>query len=465
VAAENNAWLISQQGAQFQFRYLISKDCVSVGRSPDNDVSIQGAENATVSLHHFEIRRNKDGFRIHDLDSTNGTFLNGERIIAEARLAAPAAIRLGANGPELIFDFFADTAAAPLAETQAIPEGIVPVPAAGPYESLLSDAVQQSRRARAHGAHGQTMTIMRDALNRALHHTGRRSRLVILSLGCLLVAVLAVAGWWITQLNQEKQGIDRRIQDVEARLRQAQNPKEADPLITQLGTYEEEADKLQRTLLYRFGGHQSDFVTNEIRLLMREFGSETYSVPPEFTERANHYIQEYQEANRPLIERVLGEAAAETKLVRRVLEENHLPPDLAYVPLVESALGDDRSAAGAAGLWQFTPATAKAYGLRVDNEVDERKDILKSTRAACSYLRALILDFGAGSSVMLALAAYDLGPGKVKQAILKNVQDPIKQRNFWYLYRTRSLPPETREYVPKVIAAIIIGRNPHHFGF
>jgi membrane-bound lytic murein transglycosylase D len=66
---------------------------------------------------------------------------------------------------------------------------------------------------------------------------------------------------------------------------------------------------------------------------------------------------------------------------------------------------------------------------------------------------------------MLALAAYDLGPGKVKQAILKNVRDPIKQRNFWYLYRTRSLPPETREYVPKVMAAIIIGRNPQHFGF
>ena len=135
------------------------------------------------------------------------------------------------------------------------------------------------------------------------------------------------------------------------------------------------------------------------------------------------------------------------------------------MPLVESALGDDESEAGAAGIWQFTPATAKAFGLRVDSHVDERLDVLKATRAACLYLRELILDFGSGSSVMLALAAYDLGPTKVKKAILKNVQDPIKQRNFWYLYRTRSLPPETREYVPKVMAAIIIGRNPQHFGF
>jgi membrane-bound lytic murein transglycosylase D len=66
---------------------------------------------------------------------------------------------------------------------------------------------------------------------------------------------------------------------------------------------------------------------------------------------------------------------------------------------------------------------------------------------------------------MLALAAYDLGPTKVKQAIIATVHDPIKQRNFWYLYRVNALPKETREYVPKVVAAMIIGRNPQHFGF
>ena len=97
--------------------------------------------------------------------------------------------------------------------------------------------------------------------------------------------------------------------------------------------------------------------------------------------------------------------------------------------------------------------------------MDERYDLRKSTYAACHFLRNLILDFGAGSSVMLALAAYNLGPTAVKQAIMKSVQDPIKQRNFWYLYRVRALPQETREYVPKVFAAIIIARNPAHFGF
>ena len=123
------------------------------------------------------------------------------------------------------------------------------------------------------------------------------------------------------------------------------------------------------------------------------------------------------------------------------------------------------SPVGAAGLWQFTAATARAYGLRVSGDVDERLNVEKETRAGCRYLRDLILDFGSGSSVMLALAAYNLGPGKVKQAVVKTVKDPIKQRNFWYLYRLRALPAETREFVPKVFAAIIIGRNPRQFGF
>ena len=90
--------------------------------------------------------------------------------------------------------------------------------------------------------------------------------------------------------------------------------------------------------------------------------------------------------------------------------------------------------------------------------------LCKSTLAAAKYIRELILDFGTGSSVMLALAAYDVGPAKVENAI-QHVSDPMKQRDFWYLYRTRALPPETRDYVPKVIAAMVIARDPKQFGF
>ncbi len=491
-AALEKAWLVSKTGSQAGIRYLLPAGSTKIGRAPDNDVVIQGADNATVSLHHLAIDRESGRILVRDLESTNGTFLNGERV-SEAELHPPVSLRLGTQGPELSV-VLEEPAAAELDSTQVISDVPVPAPAppepaasapmslgppaalpaaapapaappSGTYEGLLSEAVERARQARSQGVADQTMTIMRDALHQALRHTGRRFRVLIFGLCAVLLLVSGAAFWKIRQLNSEKRAIDARIQQIEAKLQKPRDPAEADRLVSELGEYEDQAQQLQQNLLYRVGPHPRDFVTDEIRTIMAEFGSEVYSVPPELTERVKHYIEQYQGPDRPLIEKALGGAARQFGSVKQVLEQQHLPPDLAYVPLVESALGTGQSSAGAAGLWQFTPATARAYGLRVDDEIDERLDVRKSTLAACRYLRELILDFGSGSSVMLALAAYNLGPTKVKQAVMKSVQDPIKQRNFWYLYRTRSLPAETREYVPKVLAAIIIGRDARQLGF
>jgi hypothetical protein len=358
-----------------------------------------------------------------------------------------------------------------LDRTTAIPADIFSAAGSEPcqpnntYEHLLTEGVKRVRRARAHGMAGQTMTIMRETLNHALRRASRRFQIIIGVLALVLVAVSGYATWRIARLNQEKGAIDKHITELEAKVQQAASTDEANRLISQLNSYEAAGEELQRDILYRLGRRDKDPVTTEIRGLMAEFGAEAYSVPPEFTERVKYYIQQYQGSDRPLMARALGTAANQISTMRQVMEEQHLPPDLSYVPVVESALQPpNQSRAGAVGLWQFTPITAKQYGLRVTEQVDERVNTLKSTRAACRYLRDLILEFGAGSSVMLALAAYNLGPSKVKQAIGK-VTDPIKQRNFWYLYRVKALPLETREYVPKVIAAMIIARDPNRFGF
>jgi membrane-bound lytic murein transglycosylase D len=258
--------------------------------------------------------------------------------------------------------------------------------------------------------------------------------------------------------------------DVELKLRLAGIkvlPEDAQPLSPYLYVNANVQWQLERNPLYRFSPHEKeDFLTQEIRTLMAEFGAEVYSVPPEFAERAGHYIELYQGPDRPLVAKVLNGSAGQLAVMRQILREERLPVDLAYIPLVESALASDKpSPAGALGPWQLTPVTARAFGLRVDKQIDERTNLAKSTRASCRFLRNLILDFGAGSSVMLALAAYNLGPSRVKQAIMDTVRDPIKQRDFWYLYRANALPRETREYVPKVVAAMIVGRNPQHFGF
>lgn len=465
------AWLVSQPGATVRICHLLSSDITSIGRAPDNDLVIQGSDASTVSLHHLEIERavadGKPEFRVRDRESTNGSFLNGERV-EEAVLEAPATIRLGNQGPELSF-VLEEPAVLDLDRTTRVPEGIVPaaevVPAVlNTYESLISEGVERARQARAHGIAGQTMTIMRETLDHAIRRASRRHQIAIGFLGFALVAVSGFAGWKILELNHQKAAIDRHISELEAKVQTVGNTDQADRLISEIDAYEAEGKQLQDSLLYRIGHRERDFVTDQIRQLLAEFGAEVYSVPPEFTERVKHYVQQYEGPDRPLMERALGSESGKIGEMEEVLERQHLPGDLAYVPLVESALQGNRSHAGAVGPWQFTPVTARAFGLRITDQVDERVNVVKSTQAACKYLRELILDFGTGSSVMLALAAYNVGPSKVKQAIQK-VQDPIKQRNFWYLYRMRALPLETREYVPKVIAVMIIARNPDKFGF
>ncbi|MBZ5591000.1 MAG: transglycosylase SLT domain-containing protein [Acidobacteriia bacterium] len=470
--ANLNAWLVHKSGRLAGTRHSLRDDVTRIGRSAENDVIITDA--AIVSGHHVEIRKQGTTYRLCDLNSTNGTYLNGQRVAEEVLLDPPCVIRMGADGPELSFVLedappvdLNQTILAPSAPLVIAPEEETePVGMSKVHDDLLSEAVERARVARRMGTGDSTVVIMRQMLDTALHRTGRKFKAVIAVLVCALAGTSAYGFWKIQGLKKEKGQIDGQIQQVEVMLAHAkEDAPETDQLIDQLDQYQDEAVALQSNLLYRVASFEhEEAIKHEIRTLMKEFGAETYSIPPEFVASVKHFIEQNQGPDRSNMERALGQASKQMDVMRRIFEENNLPPDLAYIVLVESALTSGSvSSAGAVGLWQFTPVTARGYGLRVGNGVDERLDTAKCTRAACKYIRDLILDFGAGSSVMLALAAYNLGPAKVKTAIRK-VNDPIKQRNFWYLYRARAVPPETREYVPKVIAVMLIGRNPEHYG-
>ena len=468
-------WLVSYSGSTPGMMVEVGDGTTRVGRGPQNDLVMQGPEAANVSLQHLEIVRDGDSIRIRDLGSTNGTYVNGEPV-TEAELSAPAKIRFGSMGPELMFTA-EDPGKGQFDRTLQITEPILPpmpIPVVSPvshsetYEGLLARAVARARHARSRGLHGQTMTIMRETLHHALRRTHRRLHWTIGVLAAGLIAMAGLSAWKIATLDKEKGTIDQRIQDTEAKLEKTSGDLEqSDRLIEELTKYQTQAEQLQRSVFYRFRGHEKeDFLTQEIRALMAEFGAEAYSVPPDFATRVQHYVEQYQGPNRSLVAHVLTDSAPQLKTMQNILKQEQLPPDLAFIPLVESALApNESSSAGARGPWQFTPATARNFGLRVDKNVDERTDLVKSTRASAKYLRELLLDFGAGSSVMLALAAYNSGQARVKNAVMNTVKDPIKQRNFWYLYRVNALPNETREYVPRVVAAMVIGRNPHRFGF
>ncbi len=471
--ADLTAWLVRMSGAHAGMRFPLGQPITTVGRGAQNDVCIQ--DSPTVSIRHLEIRTDGREYRLFDLNSTNGTFLDGQRVL-EASLTPSCNIQLGAGGPELTF-LLEKTPQVSVDKTMdsrpdsVRPTGAATTPAedrtARAHDDLLIEAIAKTRLARGRGVGDQTLMIMRQTLHKAVHRTRRKFVTVIVGLVILLLGVSAFGTWKIRSLKAERNRIDGAIRSIEARLQETNpNQPEASALYDRLNDYEDRAKSLEGDLLYRVTVRKPvDPLEQEIKDLLAEFGAETYTVPSEFLEQTKRFIERYQGPDRANVERGLGEARKQIDTVRSIFVEEHLPPDLAYMSIVERPLNTDtRSRAGAAGLWQFTEATARAYGLQVSGTNDERLDIRKSTHAACKYMRELILDFGSGSSVMLALAAYNVGPTKVKLAI-RRVTDPIKQRNFWYLYRVRALPQETREYVPKVIALLIIARHPERLGF
>lgn len=161
---------------------------------------------------------------------------------------------------------------------------------------------------------------------------------------------------------------------------------------------------------------------------------------------------------KPSIQQSLIRSAAYKEMIDRVLDEQRIPRAFAYLPVIESAyLPNLTSKAGARGIWQFMPATAREYGLRVDWWIDDRVDPQRSTVAAARYLKDLYRMF---SDWPLALAAYNCGPGRVRRTLAEH-----EASTFWELHEKSALPKETRGYVPTFFATVAIAGSPETFGF
>ena len=158
--------------------------------------------------------------------------------------------------------------------------------------------------------------------------------------------------------------------------------------------------------------------------------------------------------NRPQVILWIKRAGRFFPHVEKILKQHGLPPDLKYVPLIESALRPHAaSSKGAVGYWQFIRSTGRNYGLRIDSQVDERRNIFKSTNAACKYLKTLEEQFG---SYLLALSAYNMGEYGLNREIKRQ-----QNNDFFSLY----LPLETQRYAFKLICAKIIFENQESYGF
>lgn len=183
-----------------------------------------------------------------------------------------------------------------------------------------------------------------------------------------------------------------------------------------------------------------------------------FDIPIVVNRQVEWWMRYYQTVGRKHMALWLARSERYIPMMQAILHEHGLPADLVYLALIESGFSTSaRSVARAVGPWQFIEGTGRRYGLRIDWWIDERRDPEKSTIAAATYLKDLHEMF---DSWYLAAAGYNAGEGKIVRAIARYDTD-----DFWQIAERRYLRAETKQYVPKLIAAAIIAKSPEKYGF
>jgi membrane-bound lytic murein transglycosylase D len=188
------------------------------------------------------------------------------------------------------------------------------------------------------------------------------------------------------------------------------------------------------------------------------FEEKPYQIPMVLNDSVENHLEYFNTRGREVFQKWLDRSARYIPVMKDIFREKNQPEDLVYVAMIESGFNPYAvSWARAVGPWQFMPHTGKLYGLKIDWWVDERKDPIKSTYAAAEHLKDLHNLFG---SWPLAMASYNAGAGKVQRAVLRT-----RSEDFWDLKASRYIRRETKNYVPKYMAATIIAKNPEAYGF
>ncbi|MFI5311584.1 MAG: transglycosylase SLT domain-containing protein [Gemmatimonadales bacterium] len=181
--------------------------------------------------------------------------------------------------------------------------------------------------------------------------------------------------------------------------------------------------------------------------------------------RVEHFVDVFSGRAKPQMEESLRRQSRYGALIGQKLREGGLPEDVTYLALIESWYDPHAySKAAAVGMWQFMTGTARGVGMRVDWWVDERRDPVRSTEGAVRLLKSLRDQFG---SLYLAAAAYNGGDGRVSRGLVRyagSLEGVEGEDRFFTLADTKYLRPETRDYVPKLIAAALVGKEPARYG-
>lgn len=495
----------SLAGTTLCFRH----DTVHVGRSARADVRFDDRQDAIVSGHHAQIVFEHGAYQLVDLGSRNGTWINGRRLTTKMALRSGDQIAFGLpGGPLAEVEISADGSAQgalDLAEHTIASEPRLAAPALNVREEAaqlahdlkrgVEDTSSQQvadelarqlaeRRARAGSARsGDTVILVAQALNRATASVKGRVRTrwqkllatvggVALTLVLLLGGLVLVQQHRIGQLVESKATIDRQIQSLQLRMQSETDPARLAAMEDSLATLTGSAQGALRELQLRDEVRAAELTSSgdgldlDIRRILMKFNATTYAIPPIFRERLQFHIQELVTSGNLKV--IMDRKQRYWPMIMKEFGAFGLPEELAHIAWVESGFDPSaQSPAGALGLWQMTSTTAQSLGLTVGGGVDDRVNPDKQTKAAASYLARLLSEFGE-DSFMLVLASYNRGENGVRRTLRQLAQDPggfrKDKRDFWHLYRLKLLPEETREYVPRVLAAAIVSGNPQKYG-
>ncbi len=474
-----------------------------LGRNATCGWQAQGDEGAFVSGEHAVVEKRGDSLAIRDLASTNGTFVNGNRV-DEILLSPGDLVSLGSQGPRFRVAEKSPVLSDSGATRISPPEGL-----ARSGDSPLGDAAAGgktfllAKKIIGNGL-GQTefgkLMSDKDRLQRMVKRglipakvgallTGmardysRRSRRFLAT----LVAILLAATLAVTYLIRENRGYRSKLNEQQELLAQIQ---EWEVLLREAGEGAEGDEAGERyDLVHRLARAEARFLALrkeikandrldayahplgwEIHAVLEELGKKGFIVPETFIQLVEEHVNRFTAPDmRATLEKVWERKPKYAKLVREELLRKKLPEAFFYVAMQESLLDPlAQSPAGARGLWQFMPVTARGYGLQVPEnweelppEADERTNARLATRAAANYLHRLYVELG---DAPLAMSAYNSGGGRMRR-VLHKIEDPVADRDFWYMYRLGLLNRETAEYVPKIIAIILIDRNRERYGF
>ncbi len=516
------------QGVEPGKKYLLAEGPTSIGRSSQNNLALHSSEKS-VSGHHAIIYKSDNGVLVQDLESTNGTYVNDKRIKEQqiqagdvvgfgksgprlklivsdieiksmpsspSRFVAPESTGLRTREDEAVMiqldpeDRTMGEVLSSMTKVKLQPPQQLPSQDASKTVDLekkiinkrlgssdLHDLMKDGKRLDKiidRGNIGQTQV----AMLRTIHGAGKKMQrqwLLILFGVCAVsvsaISFFAIRAWQYKALVSRGLTLKATMDGYEERIAQVNknpegNKRELDSLIDALDKTKKELAQVKGNVRESdFGKFYSDPLEKTIDEVLSRFGETDYHIPREMVERVKFHIGVYSGSLHATIAKYIIRKNKYFPMIRRIFRDANLPEDLAYVAMLESGFNTRAlSHCGARGLWQFMPETGRRYGLHIDKDIDERLEPEKSTYASAKYFKELIGIFGGKSSLMLAMAAYNAGEGRIVGA-LRKIDNPMRNRDFWYIYRMGYLAEETNEYIPRVIALLILSENAEKYRF